>query len=743
MKNQTATAAVVIAALSLLAAPTAAASPSLEVLPGFNAPVYALTAPDADGNIHLGGDFTAFNQFDTGGGTLTDPSTGATNSSFPKVEGNVNAAVGDGSGGWYVAGSFSKVDGSDIRNAAHVNADGSLDPGWNPSPDAPVHALAVADGVIYLGGDFKTVGGQTREAAAAVLSDGSLSDWNPSVESGIGTAGSVHAIAISATNIYLGGTFSMVSGQGRAGLAAVQTDGTLLPWNPSVNDTGGDINPTVAAIAVAGSTIYFGGSFNAVSGQARSNVAAIGATGTLKSWRPVVNGNVEAIAVSGTVVYIGGLFSRVANQPRSDLAAVSTGGALKPWNPDARLYGGTSWQTQFPVNTIAVSGSTIYVGGGFNQIGGESRDMTAAIGPDGKTIPWNPVTFADRQVVEFPETNVIAVSPSGIYVGGSFTQSGGEVRSHAAAIGPDGKLTDWAPDANDSVLTLLVSGSTIYMGGSFTRVSGQARGCAAAVTTDGSLLNWNPQANDAIDGLVASATNIFIGGGFTKLGKTSRNRLAAVSTDDTLQPWNPNVNGDILAMTSSGSTIYIGGSFTKVGTTARSAAAAITTGGSLRTWNPKPNTTNDPTGLPVEVHALSVVGSTVYMGGSFLKVGSVNRPLAAALTTAGKVLPWQPPIDLLADTTPSVDSIVADDSSVRLAGSFDLFGGASNSGLASSGIDGSALAWSPKLGSGRAISMVSAGSILYVAGDFKSVNGVARGAIAAFDSSGQLLDWGS
>src|SRR5689334_22843073 len=67
----------------------------------------------------------------------------------------------------------------------------------------------------------------------------------------------------------------------------------------------------------------------------RDNVAAFSeSTGDLLSWNPDVNGRVYAIAVSGSTVYLGGLFSTVGGQPRSNLAAVSsTTGAPTSWNP--------------------------------------------------------------------------------------------------------------------------------------------------------------------------------------------------------------------------------------------------------------------------------------------------------------------------------------------------------------------------------------------------------------------------
>jgi len=64
-------------------------------------------------------------------------------------------------------------------------------------------------------------------------------------------------------------------------------------------------------------------------------------------------------------------------------------------------------------HTIAVSGSTVYVGGGFTSVGGQARNRLAALDAStGNATSWNP--NADSWV------NALAVSGSTVYVGGEF-----------------------------------------------------------------------------------------------------------------------------------------------------------------------------------------------------------------------------------------------------------------------------------------------------------------------------------
>lgn len=58
--------------------------------------------------------------------------------SLPVPNGEVHAMVSDGAGGWFLGGDFTAV-GSVPRNyLAHLLADGTVDPEWNPEPSLTV-----------------------------------------------------------------------------------------------------------------------------------------------------------------------------------------------------------------------------------------------------------------------------------------------------------------------------------------------------------------------------------------------------------------------------------------------------------------------------------------------------------------------------------------------------------------------------------------------------------------------------
>ena len=93
-----------------------------------------------------------------------------------------------------------------------------------------------------------------------------------------------------------------------------------------------------------------------------------------------------ALAVSGSTVYAGGYFTSIGGQNRSEIAALdATSGLATGWDPNA---GGTSYHE---VHTLAVSGSTVYVGGEFSTVGGQARDNLAALdASSGLATAWDP-----------------------------------------------------------------------------------------------------------------------------------------------------------------------------------------------------------------------------------------------------------------------------------------------------------------------------------------------------------------
>jgi hypothetical protein len=109
-------------------------------------------------------------------------------------------------------GGFTTLGGQPRRTIGRLNADGSLELGFNPGADGTVYALAAQqDGQIVVGGFFATLGGQPRSKVGRLNADGSLdAGFNP------GAAGDVYALALQADGqIVVGGAFTTLGGQAR------------------------------------------------------------------------------------------------------------------------------------------------------------------------------------------------------------------------------------------------------------------------------------------------------------------------------------------------------------------------------------------------------------------------------------------------------------------------------------------------------------------------------------------------
>src|SRR5262249_38498577 len=106
---------------------------------------------------------------------------------------------------------------------------------------------------------------------------------------------------------------------------------------------------------------------------------------------------------------------------RSRIAAVSTvTGAATSWNPSVGV-------TTPQVRTLALAGKSVYLGGQFTQVGGEFRNRAA-----GLTVASNLANDWDPNIHGL--VRVIVRTIDALYVGGDFTSVGGQTQTYFAAF---------------------------------------------------------------------------------------------------------------------------------------------------------------------------------------------------------------------------------------------------------------------------------------------------------------------
>jgi hypothetical protein len=635
----------------------------------------AVNALEINGNtVYLGGEFSYVGP-NTGGGGVTNNLEGRLASThFVRLDGKVYAALSDGKGGWYVGGSFT-LQGETHASLVHLHANGAVDtqldvdtrPGtvyalalhgntlyaagefaevrdrttafsrynlmaldvatgrvksWAPNVNGRINCLALKGDTLYLGGKFTSVAGYYRNRAAAFnLTSGQVLPWDPSPTS------DVKALAVAGNTIYAGGLFYSIGGQVRPYLAALDNSyGTATTWSPNPSGYACIVN----ALRLNGTTLYVGGKFTTIGGQARNNLVAFSVTNhQLQDWNPNPNDAVNAIDVAGEVVYVGGTFTTVRGQPRRYAAAVSAAaGLVTAWNPNPA----PSRDVEV-VTTITAAGNIVYVGGGFQLIGGDDRKYLAAINAvTGQGTSWNP--GADGSVLTLLLDNGL------LYVGGYFSSLGGQKRGNLGAIDlATGQATPWNPGADRLVTCLVKLGNTVYAGGSFTSIGGQARSNLAAIdATTGLATPFNPGTDSNVYSLVAENGVLYAGGAFSTVGGQPRGYLAAIHlTTGQVTDWNANIApgpySAVNRLMMSEGLLYVGGAFNTVGTLPRNNLAAIDPATAQATaWDPNVNK---------EVTALAQSDGVVYAGGIFTTVGGVERPSLAAVDAAtGKLTPW-------------------------------------------------------------------------------------------------------
>jgi hypothetical protein len=487
--------------------------------PNVNGTVSAIAVSGTD--VYLGGAFTqvgATTRNRIAKLAVADAAPDATWN--PSANGTVNAIALDGSN-VDVAGAFTNVGTQPRNRIARLSSSGtgSAD-GWDPNANGTVNGLAVTGSDVYAVGAFTNIGGQTRNRIARLSAATGLADtWNPNANA------TANTLAIAGTDIYIGGSFTSVGGQtARARIARLLPDGTVDPdWDPGSNNT-------VNALLVSGADVYVGGQFTSIGGLTRNRLARLttadgGAADP--SWNPDAGAAVNSLALSGTSLFVGGGFTTIGGGTHNRLAKISTtgsGAADATWAPSA----------SGSVFALATDGTSVYAGGTFITVGAGpvgNRPFIAKLGAGGSGAldpDWNP---SANSIVR-----ALALSGSSLFVGGDFSSIGGQTRNRIAKLSATGVAGDtgnadlaWDPNANNTVRALTIAGNDIYAAGDFTLVGSVSHNNVVRLPTgDGGVHDsgWNPIANGSVNALAATNTRLAVGGAFTTVHSQSRQGVA-------------------------------------------------------------------------------------------------------------------------------------------------------------------------------------------------------------------------
>jgi len=248
----------------------------------------------------------------------------------------------------------------------------TLDTGFDPGANNTVGSLAVqADGKILVGGGFTTLGAQTRSYLGRLNADGTVdSGFNPGA-GGTTYQPFVSALALQADGkILVGGSFTALGGQSRNFIGRLNADGTVdTSFNPGADDH-------VASLALqSDGQILVGGWFSMLGGQSRNGIGRLNPDGTVDmSFNPeaITCGLSLALQADGKIVVGGG-------QSGNYIGRLDADGTVDPsFNPEAGVP---------VSSLALQADGEILVGGWFSMLGGQSRNYIGRLNVDGTVDP--------------------------------------------------------------------------------------------------------------------------------------------------------------------------------------------------------------------------------------------------------------------------------------------------------------------------------------------------------------------
>ena len=387
----------------------------------------------------------------------------------------------------------------------------------------------------------------------------------------------------------------------------------------------GALNGWVNAMAVSGTDVYVGGYITDVGGIPGANFIAKwdGSVWSAVGAPYDIYGQVNAIAVSGTDVYVSGDFTDVAGIPEADYIAKWNGSTWSALGSNGSGDGALNSEVQ----ALAVDGTNLYVGGWFTDAGGVATADFVARWDGGSTWSGLGSNAGDGAIATLPGTVVFALAVSGtdIYVGGGFNDVTGIAEADYIVKWDGSAWSNLGSDfGNDGailgpavVYALAVSGTDLYVGGSFHDVNSLSADNVAkwdTLNVDG--LGWSPLGSDGsqdgaikhnVHALAIVGTDLYVGGEFyDAAGIATADRIARWdgATWNALGPDGGALNSEVDALTvsASGTDLYVGGMFDN--------AAGIATADYIALWSP-PIVVRRPDGR-IRLGAGAYVGNNVY-----------------------------------------------------------------------------------------------------------------------------------
>ncbi len=465
----------------------------------------------------------------------------------------------------YVGGTFTtRGRGADTANAI-LRWDGSA---WNQVGPGfrhgAVRAFAVSGDSLYACGSLDTCG--TLKVNGIACWDTARATWS-TLNKGIHVPRLVATLLIDRDLLYAAGVFGAITNTTDIPANNVATwDGGT--WSPLGASAFNSVNyPFVLSLVAFGNDLYIGGYFSLEGPVHANNIVRY--TPQTNTWTSLgigasngVNGPAVAMGVSPTGdLYVGGNFSLAGGLAVHGVArwAGNSWSSLGT-SPNDGVTGGFA-----PiVSAITFSGSSVYVGGAFDTVGGAGGISASNIARwDGTT--WHTLGNGIAGTV-----SALKVFHNDLIAAGSFTQAGGTVANNIArwdgaswhALGPATQ-----PGLNDIVLDLETIGRTLFVGGQFTQTESGTSVNGIASWDGTSFATLGDGLNGIVRSLVSSGGSLYAGGVFSSSGILEVNNIARWDTaSGTWFNLGSGISGlAVNALTATPMDVFAGGEFFQAG----------------------------------------------------------------------------------------------------------------------------------------------------------------------------------
>jgi trimeric autotransporter adhesin len=262
----------------------------------------------------------------------------------------------------FIGGSFATAGTLPVENIAMWDGANWQTMGYGV--DSTVSAIDVDSSEVYVGGSFTNA----LNAPGFPILVNNIAQWDSGqgwLPLGSGVNNTVAAIAVSGGNLYAGGSFTNASGV---------TANRIAMWNGSswsslgTGTANGLGNGSVSAILVDGSDVYVGGTFTNAGGAPAKAIAKWNGSG----WSPLGTGmvgsslaSIRSMAKIGTYLYVGGVFTNAGGVITRTVARWNG----SSWESLGSGVGNENVPGAASGSAMAAQGNDLYVGGIFETAG--------------------------------------------------------------------------------------------------------------------------------------------------------------------------------------------------------------------------------------------------------------------------------------------------------------------------------------------------------------------------------------